>query len=228
MLLASGCGLEDVAPATAHPSLMAATDSAWQRMHSRFSAAYQLEEAVSRGDLLEIRAQAARLSQLTEPDPLPRWKPGFDQVVNASRQLKTVTDVVAAARLTAALGRQCARCHEQQSTKIHISRGATAVAGDDLSQQMRRHQWAASHMWEGLIGPSDELWNDGARELTTVPLFATSASTTVAPDGVNADIARVRVDAQHALETSDQDARRDIFGDLLATCAHCHVAIRGH
>ena len=230
VLMATGCELEEVKPPAnvKERPLAVLADAAWLRMHERFDAAYQIEEAISRGDLRETQAQAHTLTQLNEPDPLLRWKPYFDNVVSAAQEVEHASDLTLAATSAAALGRQCARCHEQLTTKIHITRDPFSTHGDDGMQQMRRHQWAASHMWEGLIGPSDELWNEGARDLATIQFTASSATSSLLGDWFNPDVVRIRSAAARALELGDQDDRQAVFGELLATCVHCHQAYRGH
>jgi hypothetical protein len=91
---------------------------------------------------------------------------------------------------------------------------------------MQSHQWAAMQLWEGLIGPSDERWQEGAKALTTVPLnLVARAVTRTSPDDVD-DVARVRMFATRALSAQDLGARADVFGKLLAACAHCHAILR--
>ena len=91
---------------------------------------------------------------------------------------------------------------------------------------MLGHQWAAAQMWQGLIGPSDERWRAGAHALTQAPLHIVAAAVTPNSELDIDDIARVRLYARRAEAAGSQDARGDIFGALLATCAHCHAVLR--
>jgi cytochrome c553 len=81
-------------------------------------------------------------------------------------------------------------------------------------------------MWKGLIGPSDDRWLEGAQALTTVPLNLVAMSVTPTSDLDVDDGARVRLYARRALAPQPQDARAEVFGQLLATCAHCHATLR--
>lgn len=91
---------------------------------------------------------------------------------------------------------------------------------------MAGHQWAAARMWEGLLGPSDDRWLEGARALTTVPLDTVAQSVTPTSDVDVDDVARVRLYATRALAPAAQAAHAELFGKLLATCAHCHALLR--
>jgi hypothetical protein len=81
-------------------------------------------------------------------------------------------------------------------------------------------------MWWGLIGPSNDHWIAGARALTTAPLTIVAQSATPSSELEVDDVARVRLYANRAMTTSDPDARVDLYGTLLTTCAHCHAVLR--
>jgi cytochrome c553 len=81
-------------------------------------------------------------------------------------------------------------------------------------------------MWQGLIGPSEERWLAGARALTTVRLTIVAQSATPASKLDLDDLARIRLYATRAATAMPSDARAELFGTLLTTCAHCHAALR--
>ena len=230
----TGCSAEP--PPVANGSSLAKQLQATQaRMHVRFAAAQRIEEAISHSDLDSAHREAAALGALEEPDALPQWRPYLDRIVVWSHQVALAPDVVVAAKATAQLGHQCAHCHEAITAKIAFPPVPRPPVDIKLKPQMLGHQWAASRMWEGLIGPSEERWIEGAQALTEVPLtivadepmtVALHDSTLADGDKIGDDIARVRLYAKRALAPHDADARTELFGDLLATCAHCHSVIR--
>ena len=91
---------------------------------------------------------------------------------------------------------------------------------------MLGHQWAATQMWFGLIGPADDRWLIGARALTTVPLTIVAQGVTPSSELDVDDVARVRLYANRALGAMPREERAELFGTLLATCAHCHAVLR--
>jgi cytochrome c553 len=166
---------------------------------------------------------------------LPRWQPYLERIRTAGHHLERAGDVVAAAQATAVLGRECARCHEESGAKVALPVQSRPDDDARLAPQMLAHQWAAARMWEGLIGPAGDRWLDGAQALTEVPLTIVAEepkigdlADTIGGTGgsIGDDVARVRLYANRAVTTSSQDARAEIFGQLLATCAHCHIMVR--
>lgn len=194
-----------------------------QRMHARYAGAQRLEQAIARSDLERTRLEAHALSILDEPAVLPTWRPYFEAVAESARQIEAAGDVRAAAAQFAVLGMRCAHCHDAAAAKIVLVPPAGPPSG---RVGMVEHQEAALTMWEGLMAPSDAHWLAGARALTTVPLTMVARAATPGFEDDGDDVARVRLYAQRALETPPGDARADVFGSLLGTCAHCHALLR--
>jgi hypothetical protein len=124
----------------------------------------------------------------------------------------------------AELGRRCARCHAAINAKVVFPKEEQPAQVKRLATQMFAHEWAAAQMWQGLIGPSDERWKAGATALAKAPLAIVAEGEPAL--GIGDDIAKVRLFANRALRAGSTDDRVSIYGDLLATCTHCHAAIR--
>lgn len=196
------------------------------RMHARLSATRQIERAIAFGDLDAARREAGAVAKLDEPDLLPAWRPYVDQIRASARQIELATGLVAAAKTSALLGRRCAQCHEASGAKIVFAKEPPPPAGAKLPSHMAGHQWATQRLWEGLVGPSNERWLEGARALARAPL-AIVAEGDLPPDlAVGDDVSRIRLLATRAQTAKTQDDRAELYGDLLATCARCHAKIR--
>jgi hypothetical protein len=200
--------------------------AASHRMHQRFTAAARLELAVVHGDLSGAQADAHELAELDQPDALMRWQPYFEEIREAARQIEVTPGIIGAARLTAVLGRRCARCHEAIGARIAFPAGPAPSGDPKLVVQMVSHQWAAEQMWQGLIGPSDGRWLAGARALSQAPLHIVAQAVTPTSELDVDDVARIRLYARRAEAAGSQDARADLFGTMLGTCAHCHAVLR--
>jgi hypothetical protein len=216
---------EPVPPQQPSP-LVAAIQEVHRRMHVRFTAAARLEQAIARSDLESAHAEARELAALEEPDALPTWRSHFEGIRDAARQIEATADLTTAARLTGTLGRRCARCHEAIAARIAFPVEPPPPSDPKLVIQMLGHQWAAAQLWQGLIGPAEDRWLAGARALTTAPLHIVAQGATPDSPVDLDDIARVRMYANRALTTPAQDDRAELFGTLLATCAHCHALLR--
>ena len=196
------------------------------RMHARLAATRQIERAIAFGDLDAAHREAGTVAKLDEPDLLPAWRPYVDQIRASARQIEQAQGLVAAAKTSALLGRRCAQCHEATGAKIVFAKEAPPPAGPKLPSHMASHQWATARLWEGLVGPSNERWLEGARALAQAPL-AIVAEGDLPPDlAVGDDVARIRLLATRAQQAKAQDDRAELYGDLLATCARCHAKIR--
>jgi cytochrome c553 len=221
------CHIEDDTLVLNQPRPLAATiEAAHQRMHARFAAARRIEQAIAFSDVERARSEAHELVALDEPDVLLTWRPYFDAIRDAAHQLELTGSVMGAARLAATLGRRCASCHEAIAARVTFPAEPRPPEAPRLAGQMLGHQWAAAEMWNGLIGPSDERWLAGARALTTVPLTIVAQSVTPTSELDVDDVARIRLYANRAVAATRQDARAELFGTLLATCAHCHAVLR--
>ena len=226
LVVSSGCQLEGE-PATAGPSLAVTIQAAQARMHERFRSAQRIEQAITHSDLDRARTEARELAELTEPEIVPRWRPYLERIAPAAHQIDRAADVVAAAKATAALGRECARCHEAMAAKVTFPTQPRPADDARLAPKMLGHQWAAARMWEGLIGPANDRWLEGAQALAQAPLAIVAEGPVRTDTGnIGDDVARVRLYANRAVAARTGDARAEIFGDLLATCAHCHAVIR--
>jgi hypothetical protein len=226
-MLGGGCQMDTYSgrPPETQPAgaLAAQIQALSQRMHARYAGARRLEEAIARSDLERTRQEAHALSILDEPDVLPAWRPYFESVAEAARQVEAAGDVRTAAGQFALVGLRCAKCHDAAGAKIVLAPPAGPGTG---KPGMAEHQQAALTMWDGLMAPSDAHWFAGAEALTTVPLtmVAQAATPGFAEDGD--DVARVRLYARRALDAKGREARADAYGSLLGTCAHCHAVLR--
>jgi cytochrome c553 len=225
-LVAVGCQVEAHDPPPGRSALAEAITAAHQRMHVRFTAATRIEQAIAHGDLDRAHSEARTLASLEEPEALPNWRPYFASIRDAAQQLAASTSVITAARLTATLGRRCGSCHEAIAARIPFPAEPAPPRDPHLAIQMVGHQWAAAQMWQGVIGPAPDRWLAGARALTTAPLNIVAQSVTpTSPDDID-DVARIRLLANRAVAPGSQDDRAELFGTMLATCAHCHAMLR--
>lgn len=221
------CHIEDNTLVLNRPhSLASASMAAHRRMHTRFEAARRIEQAIAFSDLERTRAEAHDLAVFEEPDVLLTWRPYFEAIRDAAHQVESSGGVMDAARLAATLGRRCAECHEAIAAFVTFPADPRPADDFKLAAKMLEHQWAATQMWEGLIGPSDDRWLTGARALTTAPLTIVAQSVAPSSELDIDDVARVRLYANRAYAAASLDARAELFGTLLATCAHCHAVLR--
>jgi len=207
----------------ADPGLVDKVRDARDRMHRRFTASQRMQHAIALGQLERAREEARLIDALDEPDILPEWKTHIDRIRAAAREVVAAKDTVAAARSSAALGNQCASCHEASKIRITFATPITPPPGAKLASQMESHDHAIALMWEGLIGPDDDRWLTGARRLgaSRLPIVAEDGRL-----GIADDVSRLRLLARRALAPQPRSQRAELYGELLGTCARCHFTIR--
>jgi len=196
-----------------------ATFKATVNDHAMYGAV--MRDGVARGDLDSTRHAARELVQLVieSERPVPRTRVG--DMVDAARRVEAAEDLREAARAFATLSERCGACH----TAFGGPRSFPAVAPPDavgIGPRMRRHQWGAARLWEGLVAPSGEAWRSGASTLADAPLgFEPELGRAVTPaiEKLTASVHDLGVRA--ALATS-ASARAEIYGELMITCADCH------
>jgi len=210
----------------AMPAAPADAQTLRDHMREHFSAVSEMQRAIARGHLPEAKRLAAWVANHDEA-LLEGWQPFVDDLHAAARDVAAANDLPTAGSVAARLGRACSRCHEARTAVVSF---VWEPAPDDeatLQSQMKRHQWAAARLWDGLVGPSDVLWMEGAGVLATARLDAVKAAGGDAGRGdVAALAARVRALATKAAKVKDHDERATLYGELLSTCAGCHVLVR--
>jgi cytochrome c553 len=220
--LLAGC---DVLAEAQDHTLVEKIVAARERMHARYAATTNIENAIVFSDLPRAQAEARFVASLEEPDALPEWRPYIDAIRASADQVAASKDTMTAAKTMAVLGRRCAACHEAVPAKIVFPKVPAPTDDPKLVRQMLGHQWAAARLWEGVIGPSPERWTDGARALAN-SRFAIAAEGGPGSPGIADDVARMHLLANRALTAKTPDTRSELYGQLLATCARCHYTIR--
>jgi cytochrome c553 len=218
-----------VAPTPPPPADAAPPDAAaptlQDHMTGHFTVVSELERAIARGHLEEAQHLATWLGAHEEPQQ-EGWRPFVDELHSAALAVATAPDLPTAAALAARLGRACSKCHQARAAVVTYSWEPVPDEHPSLAAQMKRHQWAAARLWEGLVGPSDEMWNEGTAVLATAKLDAQAAAGGAPRGDVVALAAKVRELARRATKLTDQDARAELYGELLSTCAGCHQLVR--
>jgi hypothetical protein len=224
LLLVSACGL---AESDGDRSLGEKALAVQEHMHARFKGTSAIATAIGLSDLDRAHAEAKNVAALDEPDVLPQWQPYIAGIRAAASRVAESDDSMAAATALADLGARCAKCHEASHAKIVFPKATIPHDAVKLPTQMASHQWAAARMWEGLIAGSDAQWKLGANALATSRLAITAEAAEPGHDlGIADDAARVHLLARRASKAGSIDDRAQLYGQMLATCAHCHATIR--
>lgn len=189
-------------------------------MFAHGAQAGQLQTAMLRGDLDGAREPARWLAEHEEHPELPQGvlSPAEDMRAFARSVVRTAS-VEHASRCVAEVGLACGRCHSAVGAGPLVDQDGMPTTGEEPAQHMMRHLWAADHMWDGLVAPSDRSWVLGATALSEDPLFTD-------PTGYADPAVRKLAREVHALGVTARNTpverRAGIYGRLVFACAECH------
>lgn len=200
------------------------TDSIESFMLEHFLISTWARDAIVDGDLEAIREPLFALSAYSYDTVAPGgWMKGIAQMQAAARLTAQAETIAAAASGIAAMGRTCGQCHREQGGPEvqHYRVEKAAPKSDSLDTRMLRHAWAVERLWEGLTAPSDDAWMAGAAVLVRAPAAAPEAQPALSKE-VSDTLERVRELGSRAARADSAEAREQVYGALLVTCAQCH------
>jgi cytochrome c556 len=198
-----------------------------EHMAAHLDAAYALQAAIAQGRLGDARDQAAWFAT-HDMDVPPAWQPYVDDMRGAAIRIKAADDVAGAGLELGRLGHACGSCHEAQHARVAQAYFPAPADGATLELQMARHTWAATRLWQGVIGPTDELWVEGARAMATTR-FDILGATHEKPNAEVIELAeRLHTQAEQAIVQTEHASRAQLYGEMMETCASCHRIVRPH
>jgi hypothetical protein len=213
--------------AVQHPAhaVTAPSESIEAFMTDHFLIATFVRNGVIRGNLNLIRGALDTLAtheyRTVAPGGWFRWIGEIQEVARVTAEVNTLESAASGVATIARICGDCHRSHGVPTSYTPIDFHPAGQAGT-LQYRMSRHRWAADRMWEGLIGPSDESWNAGARELARVaaepPVEAGSL-----PAAFARDLEQVQEIGQLAIEAETPEQRAGLYASFLSRCAGCHA-----
>ena len=191
-------------------------------MAEHFVQAEEIRDAVIAGRLDEVRAPASwLLENITAEDMPVRWRAHVPKVRRSAKRILEAEELAEAGAGAAELAAACGDCHEDIGVRMKAPQRPSPLQDDTTFAQMNRHAYAAQRMWDGLVGPLDDAWSEGATMMRDSPLHGDAA-----PEPILAIAADT-----HALATSAVDMagrqRAEVYGEIVVRCAACHVVVDG-
>jgi len=178
-------------------------------MAEHLQSARDMQQAIADGRLSKARELAAWFANhpLDEEQP---WRRYALALRGAALRIEKAREIEAAGAELGGFGSACASCHVAASVTPTFTYGPPPRELDDsFGARMERHQWAAARLWEGLIGPSEHEWLEGATVLATVGIGE-----------------RMQEQAREAQTLHGPSERAQLYGRMMSTCAECHQRVR--
>jgi mono/diheme cytochrome c family protein len=184
--------------------------------------AERLQMAVIAGDLPGVRVPGRWLAT---HDLQAVLRPGSQQHVERLRrlgeELARVEELADAGLLLGRVGETCGACHVEFGGPRRDP-GAAPEGGPELSDRILRYAWAADRLWEGLIGPSDAAWREGAMEVCADP-FTPERTPDILDRPELSELAEfLHEGGVEALLGQNRSDRPELYGRLIVACAACH------
>lgn len=214
----------DAAAGSATPATVAETER--EHMQGHFEAVREAERAVVRGDLMAARDRGRWIAEHAEHPALAEWQPYVEAVRAAGRELAAAPDLAAAAPSVAVLAQRCAACHEERAAIVTFDWEPEPPVATTLASVMARHRWAAERLWEGVVGPADARWSEGATALAAVTFDTVLLGEHGDTSRLQDIAAKIKALAREAIRTEARADRVALYGQLLQTCAGCHALTR--
>lgn len=193
-------------------------------MCEHFDQATEARAALVRGDMETTRRAARWLATHEETTQLP---PGSEDLLAEMRmyaqRASETSDLASSAQAISQMGRVCGSCHSTYKIDPQFFLGTAAPEGHGPRAEMARHVWASERMWEGMVGPLDHAWVEGAKELREGWLDPQEVVSNPGDRAkVHEMVRNVYEIGTRAEKTSEPSERAELYGSFLTTCIDCH------
>lgn len=195
------------------------------RMFEHFALARDLRVFAANGDLARLRVTAAELAGLEETWGMP---PGAEahlgRVRAAARLAAAAESSGAAAAAVAEVAQACGDCHlTNDATLGERFQVAAPLVDDPAIRHTNYLSWVSRLLWDGLVGPSERMWQTGAQALAGAEGVPTPRAGTVPAGDIERAGATLHDLGARALTENDARERVLLLADIWTTCADCHT-----
>jgi hypothetical protein len=233
---AESTGGDQASAPAEEPEGPAADDpTADEHMRHHFGLVAQARDAVIRGDVAGVTGPMAKLHEGDYGIEIPQdWMSSLSDMQLEARRGARATTLQEAARAVGMVSRHCGECHSTFGRPEDLAQDAPHPDDRGVRGAMALHDYAAEQMWLGLTVPSHEAWIRGADAISAHwdPLGgAPGEGGAAAEAGPETDesvvrlIEAIRDMGPELREAQTSLARARAYGQLLADCGGCHVAM---
>lgn len=200
-----------------------AASSPVQRMHGHLTALNNIEYAVVRGDLDDVREMSKALLNELSMEGLPTDAQKYlGDLKGAARVAGESATIEAAAKAVGTMSATCGTCHTGLGKPITMTAPVKPPTVPAVRARMLEHYYSVELMSMGLQAPSDDLWKRGADTMRKAQVMkVTLKDESLAKDLNEADVAFKQA-GDKAYDAKTPADRADAFGQVLNTCGGCH------
>ena len=195
-----------------------------KEMHAQLGKVTIVQHAVIRGDLETAVVPAKWMADHQEVAGFPANTASYvADMKKFAANVAGAKDIRGAATAMTMMVSYCGACHVAAQVKPAFPELRKPTWRKGTAAHMLEHQWAVDLMYQGLAGPSDDLWKKGLEALKAAPL---SAADLPKDANLTAEIVaserKVHEQAAKTLKTTDAGSRVALYSEVLGECATCH------
>jgi cytochrome c553 len=212
------------APA-APPDPAAEEESRFVTMPAHFLDLEKAREALVSGELDQAKRIVARVVTDTKGGVgPPDWRGYVDAIAAEGERFVNAQLLSEAALSLGTIGHTCGECHAFAGKGPGYEPRMPPTQGKAVKDRMLVHDWGARKLWEGLVVPSPDAWEQGAQALAEAPLWRTGeVEGEELPEAVRSYEVQVR---EHARDAVGAEPSAELFAGVVATCSGCHLVAR--
>jgi len=193
-------------------------------MHEQLGKVTVVQHAVIRGDLETAAVPAKWIADHQETAGFPADTASYvADMKKFAASVAGAKDIKGAATATTMMISYCGKCHEAAKFKPVFPDLPKPTWTKGTPAHMLEHQWAVDLMYQGLAGPSDEIWKKGVEALKAAPLSAADLPRDSSlTSEIVANEKKIHEQAAKALNATDIGTRVALYSEVLGECAACH------
>jgi hypothetical protein len=191
-------------------------------MKEHFGDLRGVELALIFGRSYDVRFRSLLIADLTVPRDMAGQEHWVERIRRGGRAVAEAPDAPTAPRELTEVASACAGCHLEVGAVIDPDVVPPPSDRGDLDSRMRRHQWAADRLWDSLVMPSDQRWQQGLDVLAASATSDGHLITAPARRAQGARLERQLAAAARAARNLDRSGRASAYAGLLSTCRACH------
>jgi hypothetical protein len=198
-------------------------------MWGHYQQVADLQLAVAESDLVRAQVHAAWIAEHEAMAGLPSGsEPFVSEMRRQAERVVGASTISVAADAVGSMGCTCGACHVRFDVDARLEHGgAHDLTEESPSSMLGQHVFAADHLWDGLVGPSDSMWVAGARGLVQAPWFGRQVEAELGgTEEVRQIVETLRNLGRRAEDESSAESRAAMYGAVLSQCAACHDLAR--
>lgn len=191
-------------------------------MNKQFAAVDSIHRAIAFGEFAEAQKSAGWLAQNAMVGEVPAgWAATVEAVRVRSTKIASGKKLEDISSSLASVLEACGTCHLELGLTLKPGDTGADQPVEGADPKMLQHTFAMSHLQQGLLLPSEVLWEQGAQMIAAGSLLDAATD-----DETRILAASLQELASDAALVEGLKAKSMIYGELMGKCTACHAKSR--